>query len=507
MYKLELVNKKTKEVTIFDDIADINYGEKLFFNFEINATQLADGEYTLSLFEDGKLIVTDTLCVGDFDVVGLQYKKDEAIYIETKLKTKTQDKSVKVSDIATTIIPDEGYDAMTTVEVNAQPVYDGAYNAGKEEGKEEGKQEGIEEGKEIQKGKLESITITENGVYTKEDGYGKVTVDVGQISGINFSLIGYDKELSDELNAKWNSDVEYSKTLLDAWDPATITAEDLYRDNKQLIYAPNIDTSNVTTMMGMFYGCEALTVVPLLDTSKVISFTNTFNHCSSLKSIPQFNTSDVWNMGLAFANCPLLTTIPLLDTSKVTVMNSTFYGCTSLTTIPLLNTSKVDTMEKMFNDCTSLTTLPLLNTSSVTNMAYMFDGCESLTTIPAFNTSNVTKMNSMFVDCKSLVSIPLLDASKVTNIGSMFGYSNNTSLTNFGGLKDLKIDWNSYGSPKYLPNLTYQSVMNIINNLYDFRGNGDATTTRTIQLNTNSLALLSDADKAIATSKGWVITA
>ena len=175
MYKLELVNKKTKEVTIFDDIVDINYGEKLFFNFEINATQLADGEYTLSLYEDGKLISTDTLCVGDFDVVGLQYKKGEAIYIETKLEAKTQDKSVEVSDIATTIIPDVGYDAMTTVEVNAQPVYDGAYNAGHTEG--------YESGIRAQKEKLESIEITANGVYSKEDGYNNIVVEVPDVNG------------------------------------------------------------------------------------------------------------------------------------------------------------------------------------------------------------------------------------------------------------------------------------------------------------------------------------
>lgn len=175
MYKLELVNKKTKEVTIFDDIVDINYGEKLFFNFEINATQLADGEYTLSLYEDGKLISTDTLCVGDFDVVGLQYKKGEAIYIETKLETKTQDKSVELSDIATTIIPDEDYDAMTTVQVNAQPVYDGAYNVGHTEG--------YESGIRAQKEKLESIEITANGVYSKEDGYNNIVVEVPDVNG------------------------------------------------------------------------------------------------------------------------------------------------------------------------------------------------------------------------------------------------------------------------------------------------------------------------------------
>ena len=199
MYKLELVNKKTKEVTTFDDIVDLNYGGKLFFNFEIDATQLADGEYALSLYENGELILTDTLCVGDFDIIGLQYKKGEAIYIETKLDAKTEEKSVEVSDITTTIIPDEGYDAMATVEVNAQPVYDGAYNVGHTEGYEsgysrgkidgfnEGKEEGYTEGKtdgiSEQKAKLESITIVRNGTYTKEDGYNNIVVEITDTNG------------------------------------------------------------------------------------------------------------------------------------------------------------------------------------------------------------------------------------------------------------------------------------------------------------------------------------
>ena len=38
-------------------------------------------------------------------------------------------------------------------------------------------------------------------------------------SGIDFSPIGYDAELSAELNANFNNDVAYSKSLLDTWNP------------------------------------------------------------------------------------------------------------------------------------------------------------------------------------------------------------------------------------------------------------------------------------------------
>ena len=187
-------------------------------------------------------------------------------------------------------------------------------------------------------------------------------------------------------------------------------------------------------------------------------------------------------------------------------MKSMFYGCTSLTTIPQLNTTKVTDMTTMFYNCSKLTTIPQLNTTKVTTMNSMFNGCSLLQSIPQLDTTKVTDMKNMFYNCKALQTIPLLDCSSVTNIGTFFGYSNITTLTDLGGFKNLKIDWkDDYGLVK-LPNLTYESVMNVINNLYDFRGNGDTTTTRTIKFNANSKVLLSDEDIAIATNKGWTIS-
>ena len=195
-----------------------------------------------------------------------------------------------------------------------------------------------------------------------------------------------------------------------------------------------------------------------------------------------------------------------LDFSKVTNMHNMFNNCANLTTIPAIDTSKVTNMRAMFYYCSNLTSIPLLDTSNVTNMDSVFSNCSKLTTIPQLDTSSVTQMERMFYGCSKLQSIPLLECGNVTNISNIFGYYNITTLTDLGGFKNLKINCNdNYGLSK-IPNLTYESVMNVINNLYDFRGNGDTTTTRTIQFNANSIALLSDADIAIATNKGWVIS-
>lgn len=197
---------------------------------------------------------------------------------------------------------------------------------------------------------------------------------------------------------------------------------------------------------------------------------------------------------------------PLIDTSKVDDMSSMYQWCSNLKTVPLLNTSKVKKMYNLFYGCKNLTTVPLFDTSKVTNLERMFDNCANLTTVPQFDTQNVTNINYMCYECTALESLPLFDFSNVTNIKYFFGFSELKNLTTLGGFKDLKIDWSeNYGLAK-CPNLTYESVMNVINNLYDFRGNGDETTTKTIKFHPNSLALLSDDDKAIATNKGWVLS-
>ena len=229
-----------------------------------------------------------------------------------------------------------------------------------------------------------------------------------------------------------------------------------------------------------------------------------------LKSINGIYTtnSSLTNCRYMFQNCESLESIPYFDTSNVTDANYMFAYCSSLTTIPLLNTSKVTDMNYMFNGCNLLTTIPHFDTSSVTGMNSMFSECRSLTTIPQLDTSSVTNMGFMFAYCNSLTTIPLLDASNVTGINNIFKptVSSNiqyySELTDLGGFKNLKVDFRN--GLCYLPNLTVQSLMNVINNLYDFVGNGESTT-RTLQLGTTNLNKLTAEQKAVATNKGWVL--
>ena len=192
-----------------------------------------------------------------------------------------------------------------------------------------------------------------------------------------------------------------------------------------------------------------------------------------------------------------------IDTSNVKNVSRLFYECNLLSRFNEMDFSNVNSMRYAFYDCQSLISIPQLDTSNVKYFEFCFNNCSSLVSIPQLNTSNAKDISFMFSGCSSLKTIPLLDFGNVTNIPSLFGYSDIETLTDLGGFKNLKIDFKS--GLNRLPNLTVQSLMNVINNLYDFRANG-STTTKTLQLGTTNLNKLTEEQKAVAVNKGWSLT-
>ena len=278
--------------------------------------------------------------------------------------------------------------------------------------------------------------------------------------------------------------------------------------NINLTKIPLLDTSNVTNISFLFQNCSNLKNIPLLDTSNVIDMKGMFQDCSSLKTIPMLNTSNVTEMDYLFERDSLLTEIPLLNTVNVTRMPYLFSNCSLLETIPKLETGNVTVMNSMFKGCSSLKQIPLLNTKSCNLMQEMFSGCSSITEIPELDTSNVISMWYMFFKCTSLTTVPMLDASKIINVYNMF--NNCSSLVTLGGLKNLGMsyptNWIENVSEATLnlsdsPLLTHDSLMNIINNLYDIKSKG--VKPQTLQLGNTNKAKLTAEEIAIATNKGW----
>lgn len=81
------------------------------------------------------------------------------------------------------------------VDFNTEPYYNDGYNNGYDNGKNDGYREGFFDGEQVgygngyesgtneQKSKLETINITENGTYSREDGYNSITVEVPDLNG------------------------------------------------------------------------------------------------------------------------------------------------------------------------------------------------------------------------------------------------------------------------------------------------------------------------------------
>ncbi len=241
----------------------------------------------------------------------------------------------------------------------------------------------------------------------------------------------------------------------------------------------NFDTSAVTNMNEMFYNCLKLEELNLngFDTSNVSDFSRMFFQCLNLLNldVSSFDTSKATNMNSMFSNCKLLKSFDLnnFDTSNVTKMNSMFSGNERIKELNLSN----------------------FDISAVTDISGMFISCEGLQTLDLsnFDMKNIKSMSNFFYKCYSLTNF-----KSFINLGK--GYTQNS---------------NNYSSYKldltYSTLLNHESLMSIINNLYDLNltydvANGGTLYTQQLMIGATNLAKLTVEEIAIATSKGWNIS-
>lgn len=165
----------------------------------------------------------------------------------------------------------------------------------------------------------------------------------------------------------------------------------------------------------------------------------------------------------------------------------------------------------MFNDYAFDTAPELIGAEKLTNASSMFYGSNHLKYVQDFNTSNVIYMGSMFQYSQNLVTVPKLNASKVMSVTNMFG--NCSNLTNLGGLENLGQAYDTIKSANYSNykldlstnnKLTHDSLMNVINNLYDIKSKG--CNPQSLVLGSTNLSKLSSEEVAIATEKGWTVS-
>ena len=145
------------------------------------------------------------------------------------------------------------------------------------------------------------------------------------------------------------------------------------------------------------------------------------------------------------------------------------------------------TKRKSGNFISYIKQIPMIDTSDYTLMGYMFSSYSSLTTIPLLDTNKVTNMNNTFYSCFSLTTL-----GGFRNLGQAY------STTQSANYNDYTLNLSS--STK----LTHDSLMNVINNLYDIASAGIQP--QKLVLGSKNLAKLTSEEIAIATEKGFNVS-
>ena len=262
----------------------------------------------------------------------------------------------------------------------------------------------------------------------------------------------------------------------------------------------NISNVNISSMQNAYQMCgqaRSLNLIKSLDFTKVTNAYSLFSniHVTSLNNLNLtigngtsyylFSSSadlteiDGLNLYMnnfytahMFSNCQNLTTVRNFTMSNIGNMYMGFNGCVNLTTVENINMPFVNQGYYMFANCANLRTIVNIDMPSVTYAGYMFYNCPNLVIAPSINTINLRSMEYMFQACNNLTDIPALQCDNIANTYTMFGQLPN--LTNFGGWINLGKGYENYSTNNtytnmflnWFPNLTQESIYNIIDNLY-----------------------------------------
>lgn len=221
-----------------------------------------------------------------------------------------------------------------------------------------------------------------------------------------------------------------------------------------------------------------------------------------------------WSMcettDLIFYECNKLISVPDIgEMPNLWLCNSMFGNCASLLTAPMMSFGRCNSIGGMFNGCNSLQTIPHYDTTFIEGFDWFLASCKSLKTIPPLDMINATNLEGFLCGDINLESLPKLNFSKVENINLFFGYPYDTELeklTDLGGFEGLKVDWNDNGGLDRCPNLTHQSIMNVIDNLADLFELYGGDVVRELKIHPKTMALLSEDDINVATNKNWLLS-
>lgn len=370
---------------------------------------------------------------------------------------KMQEKTIIPKTTFQEVLPDKNYDGLSKVNVEAV-TNEIDTNIKSENIKKDISILGVQGNVEELKGT--KIEITKNGTYTPEEPYNAFTEVKANVEA------DVSEYFTETISAGTNSgNGAWLKTIkkLPIFTISGTSANYMFAQYA-LEEIPSLDFSNVTTMKGMCYNASKIKTLVL--------------------SIPE-----------------------------VTDITDICWSCENLTSVNLTNTSKVTNMYEAFSICTNLNSISISDTSNVTNMDSAFSEIvnTNFTIAPTLDTSNVTNVYQMFRKSSYIETVPKYNFAKVINVGEIFKFC--SFLTTLGGFENLGQAYLTTASANYSnytlnlsasSNITHDSLMNVINNLYDIATKG--CNAQKLILGSTNLAKLSDEEKAIATNKGWVLS-
>lgn len=346
----------------------------------------------------------------------------------------------------------------------------------------------VEEFEIITPDKLRAITINSNGTY--KGLFNEVNVNVSdkefinETKSIDINENGtYSVEKSDNVDGM--SSVEINVNVPIPEPNLQTKSISITENGTQTISADNgydgLQSVSITTNVS---GGTTSDKIKMIDGMKL-------NNNRYVIDYARFDTSELTDFRYMLANTDFqllpseesIIDLSTWDTSSAINMCNLFYDCDGVESIIGLenwNTSNVKLMEGTFNSCTRITTLDLSswNVSNVTAFSFMFSRAIYLKSLnlSGWDMSKATRYNSnVFNGCTSLTDLNMTNA--------ILPKSN---LTDFG------LD----SCP-----LTVESLVSVLNALPQLSSSESFTCT----IGSTNLAKLTDAQKAIATNKGWIL--
>ena len=343
-----------------------------------------------------------------------------------------------------------------------------------------------------------SIDIISNGNYSVSpdvgvDGLNRVDITVNVPSTSEPKLQSKKYDITEDGTYTVLPDEGYDgleRVDIFAYTGSRCDSEETYRT-----YTRN-GTYEITPSNPDYFIRKANVTVNVPSTPYVVPDNMSFAH-SEFTAFPfdDFDFSQKTNFYSCWRSCISLKEFPLINVSNGTYFGLAWYDCQSLTEFPLLDVSKGTNFVNAWADCYKLASFPMLDLSNGWEFDCAWQNCKALTEFPALNLSRGMSFNNAWNGCSALTTMAQLDLSHAEHEGFLNTWKGCSSLTNLGGFGAIKQSFSLSNSPK----LTVESMMNIINQAATI----DAGT---MNFGSTNLNKLTDAQKAVATNKGWTLS-